>query len=218
MLPILNPEEMGMDLQQLLALLKADAFYKRTFAELFPEEAIDETHVGVAIAAFERTLIARDTPFDQWIDGNTEALSMSEKRGFGIFLDKKRGKCAQCHHAPNFTDEGFHNIGVNSITNDNSDLGRYNIRPVEVLRGAFKTPTLRNIALTAPYFHDGSAKTLEDVVLNYTQGGTFKDNLSPEMKEIELSVLENNDLIAFLKALTQSSNNSEVESYSEVAD
>lgn len=218
MMPVFSPDEMGIEPEELFSRLRDDEFYRRTFAQLFPEEPIDESLVGRAIATFEKTLIVQNTRFDQWIDGGTEALTSSEVRGFGIFLDSKRANCAKCHHAPNFSDNGFHNIGLSSITNETPDLGRYNIRPVKLMRGAFKTPTLRNISLTAPYFHDGSAQTLEDVVEHYIQGGEIKDNLSPEMKEIELNIQEKHDLIAFLNALTESPGDSLKHSHSMTSD
>ena len=130
-------------------------------------------------------------------------MTSSEVRGFGVFLDPDRGSCATCHAPPNFTDDGFHNIGLESFADPNPDLGRHNIRPVKLMRGAFKTPSLRNIALTAPYFHDGSAQTLEDVIEHYQQGGVARENLSPEMKNIELDTQEQTDLIAFLRAISE---------------
>jgi len=206
--PVFNPDEMGSDPEELFARLQSDEFYRRTFAELFPKEPINEVVVGRAIAAFERTLVVRNTRFDQWIAGDHTALSASEVRGFGIFLDPDRGSCGTCHAPPNFTDDGFHNIGLKSFANENPDLGRYEIRPVRLMRGAFKTPSLRNIEFTAPYFHDGSAQNLEEVIEHYLHGGDVKDNLSPEMKDIDLDVYEKRDLIAFLRALTVARNSS----------
>jgi len=203
--PIFNPEEMGGKPAEVLPMLRGDTFYRQTFAKLYPGEMISESTIGRSIAAYERTLIVRNTPFDQWIAGNTLALNPSQVRGFGIFLDPNRGSCGTCHAAPLFTDDGFHNIGLKSFGNENPDLGRHKIRPVNLMRGAFKTPSLRNIALTAPYFHDGSAKTLEEVVEHYARGGDVKHNLSPEMKNIELNAQEKQDLIAFLNALTEDS-------------
>jgi len=201
--PIFNAEEMGLEPEQLLAKLEGDPDYRGQFADLFPEQGISVASVSSALAAFERTIVISNTRFDQWIAGNAAAMTPAEIRGFGVFLDPDRGSCGTCHAAPNFTDEGFHNIGLESPGDENPDLGRYNIRPIKLMRGAFKTPSLRNIALTAPYFHDGSADTLMDVVEHYIDSGA-KDNLSPEMREIELSEREKNDLIAFLHAISES--------------
>lgn len=202
--PVFNPDEMGGEPAEIFKMLRGDAFYSRSFSQLFPgQEAIDESAVASALAAFERTLVVRNTPFDQWIAGDSEALTSSEIRGFGVFLDPDRGNCGTCHAPPNFTDDGFHNIGLMSFANEDPDLGRYKVRPVKLMRGAFKTPALRNIGLTAPYFHDGSVQTLEEVVEHYADGGRVKDNLSPEMKAIELDAQEKRDLVAFLEALTE---------------
>jgi len=210
--PIFSPEEMGGEPAEILPRLRGDTYYLQTFAQLYPRDLISESTIGRAIAAFERTIVSRDTRFDQWIAGDTLALTAAEIRGFGVFLDPKRGSCGTCHAAPLFTDEGFHNIGLKSFGDDNPDLGRYKIRPVKLMRGAFKTPSLRNIALTAPYFHDGSAQTLSDVVDHYIKGGDVKNNLSPEMKNIILNAQEKRDLIAFLNALSERSNEPGLES------
>ena len=121
---------------------------------------------------------------------------------FWLFVDPDKGNCAVCHSAPNFTDNGFHNIGLESWGQENPDMGRYAIKPIGLMKGAFKTPTLRDITLTAPYFHDGSAATLMDVVNHYETGGSVKTNLSPNMKALQLTPAEKNDLVAFMKALT----------------
>ncbi len=201
--PVFNPDEMGSEPGVLFARLSSDTYYQRAFEELFPEEPINEESVSLALAAFQRTLVVRNSRFDQWVAGDHNALTAAEVRGFAVFLDPERGSCGTCHAPPNFTDDGFHNIGLKSFANENPDPGRFEIRPVRLMRGAFKTPTLRNIGLTAPYFHDGSAQTLEDVVEHYIDGGDVKDNLSPEMKAIKLDAQEKADLVAFLRALTE---------------
>ena len=204
--PVFNPEELGSSADELLAKLQSVTFYRRAFAKVFPDQTINEKNISRAITSFEQTLIARNTRFDQWVAGDSVAMTASEIRGFGIFLDPNRGGCATCHAPPNFSDDGFHNIGLESFAEPNPDLGRYSIRPVKQMRGAFKTPSLRNIALTAPYFHDGSAQTLEDVIEHYLQGGVSKENLSPEMKDIELDTQEQTDLISFLRAISETGN------------
>ena len=201
--PVFDNDEMGLDPEELLTRLRADAGYRRMFEDLFPERAINITAISSAIAAFERTIVVNNTRFDQWVAGDTTAMTPAEVRGFSVFLDPARGSCGTCHAAPNFTDDGFHNIGLESPASENHDSGRYKIRPVKLMRGAFKTPSLRNIALTAPYFHNGAADTLTDVIDHYVDGGD-KSNLSPEMKEIELSAQEKNDLIAFLYSISES--------------
>ena len=204
--PVFNPDELGSSAEELLAKLQSDTFYRRAFADIFRDQAINEDNISRAITSFEQTLVVRNTRFDQWVAGDSVAMTASEIRGFGIFLDPNRGSCATCHAPPNFSDDGFHNIGLASFSKPNPDLGRYSIRPVKLMRGAFKTPSLRNIALTAPYFHDGSAQTLEAVIDHYLQGGVNKENLSPEMKDIKLDAQEQTDLISFLRAISETRN------------
>ena len=202
--PVFSQSEMGSDAEELVARLEADRFYREAFTKLFPNQPLNEKQVGLALAAFERTLLVQDTRFDRWVAGESGVLTDSEIRGFGVFIDPNRGSCGTCHAPPNFTDNGFHNIGLESFGHGNPDLGRYKIRPVRLMRGAFKTPPLRNIALSAPYFHDGSAATLEDVIEHYRTGGVVKENLSPEMKVLRLNAREKSDLVAFLKAISNS--------------
>ncbi|MCG8316836.1 MAG: hypothetical protein MI976_26770, partial [Pseudomonadales bacterium] len=119
-----------------------------------------------------------------------------------LFVDPEKGNCSVCHSAPNFTDNGFHNIGLKAWGKENPDMGRYAIKPLGLMKGAFKTPTIRDITLTAPYFHDGSALTLAEVVDHYETGGSVKTNLSPNMKSLSLSKSEKADIVEFMKALT----------------
>jgi cytochrome c peroxidase len=162
----------------------------------------DRKTASKGIAAFERTLVSNNSPFDRWLRGDKQALTAQQVRGFRLFTDPAKGNCATCHQAPNFTDNGFHNIGLASYGRPNPDIGRFAIKPVAVLKGAFKTPTLRDIALTAPYFHDGSAKTLSEAVEQYNRGGVTKADLSPEIKPLNLSAQEIQDIAAFMQGLT----------------
>jgi cytochrome c peroxidase len=123
-------------------------------------------------------------------------MTPSAKRGFALFTGK--ANCTACHQGSNFTDQGFHNLGLKG----NADLGRFAIVPIRVMRGAFKTPTLRDVALTAPYMHNGSYRTLEEVVDHYNRGGDDKENLDPNMKPLGLTDQERTDLVEFLKSLT----------------
>ena len=128
-------------------------------------------------------------------------MTMEQWRGYKVFVDEAKGNCVACHSAPNFTDNGFHNIGVPSGDGE-ADPGRYAIRKVASMKGAFKTPSLRDIEMTAPYFRDGSATTLHDVVEHYVSGGVDQSNLSGSMKPLTLSAREKDELVAFMKALT----------------
>jgi cytochrome c peroxidase len=194
--------EMHVDTVQLVKWLNSVAGYRKLFEAAYPGEGVNTVTLAKAIAAFERTIVMNDSPFDKWLAGDAKALTPQQVRGFGIFLDAKKGNCAACHSAPNFTDNGFHNLGLASWGNPKPDVGRYAQKPVAKLKGAFKTPQLRGITLTAPYFHDGSAKTLEDVVNHYVGGGVDKSNLDPNIHPLALTEPEKQDLLAFLNALT----------------
>ena len=171
--------------------------YRQMFAAAYPGEAITEESMSKALAAFERSLVSRNSPFDRWVAGDTKALTPDQYRGYKVFMDPAKGNCAACHNGPNFTDTGFHNIGI-----EGKDVGRFGIRKIASMKGAFKTPTLRDIERTAPYYHDGSAATLRDVVDHYARGGDDRSNLSGDMKPLKLSEQEKNDLVAFMHALT----------------
>jgi len=182
--------------------IKKLAGYQEAFQRAYPGEPITAETVAKALSSFERTLVSRDSPFDRWVQGNSGALSEAQVRGFGIFVDPGKGNCAVCHAAPNFTDNGFHNLGLKSFGEEKADVGRFKQQPVPAMRGAFRTPTLRDISLTAPYFHDGSARTLEDVVQHYVRGGDVRGNLSPHMRALPLTAQEQADLVAFMRSLT----------------
>ena len=201
--PLESADEMASNFDALLALLNGNDGYRAAFARAYPGEAIDKTTLAKAIAAFERTVVGNNqSPFDRWLAGDAQAMTAQQVRGFRVFTGADKGNCAACHQAPHFTDNGFHNIGLASFGSDSPDIGRFKQKPVAVLKGAFKTPGLRNVALTAPYFHDGSALSLGEVVEHYVRGGDVKTNLSPNMKPIQLSQPEKQDLVAFMQALT----------------
>jgi cytochrome c peroxidase len=182
--------------------IKGIAGYQALFAAAYPGEAITQASAGKAIAAFERTLISRDTPFDRWVEGDAKAMTPSQVNGLRVFLDPAKGNCAGCHAAPFFSDKGFHNVGLKQYGEPDADLGRYKVQAVEELKGAFKTPGLRDVEATAPYFHDGSVATLKEVVAHYARGGDVKTNLSPQIKPLPLTGQEQEDLVEFLRSLS----------------
>jgi cytochrome c peroxidase len=200
--PMVADVEMNADLGAVFKWLNTNEGYRQAFAKAYPGESIDEKTFAKALASFERTVISRDSPFDRWLKGDPKAMTAQQVRGFRLFQDEKKGNCAVCHAAPNFTDDGFHNIGLASYGKPQPDMGRYLIRPVAVLKGAFKTPTLRDIELTAPYFHDGSVATLEGVVDYYAGGGAVSHDLSPNIRKLDLTAQEKADIVAFMRALT----------------
>lgn len=199
--PMKAADEMNTDFPAVIARLNGMPAYRALFEKAYPGEPIGEATIAKALAAFERSVISRDAPFDRWLAGDTRALTPEQYRGWKVFSDPAKGNCAACHNGPNFTDNGFHNIGLRDAA-AKPDLGRFNIRKVASMKGAFKTPTLRDIELTAPYFRDGSATTLRDVVEHYVRGGEDRSNLSADMKELKLSEREKSDLVAFMRALT----------------
>ncbi len=200
--PMEAPVEMNTDFDHLFAFLNSNEGYKAAFAAAYPGKPIDKETIAKAIASYERTVISNDSPFDRWVRGDESAMTEQQVRGFRIFVDPEKGNCEICHSAPNFTDNGFHNIGLASVDGGKGDPGRFAHKPIRILKGAFKTPTLRDITLTAPYFHDGSAKTLMDVVEHYVKGGEVKENLSPNIRPLKLTQQEKEDLVAFMEALT----------------
>ena len=194
--------EMNADMARLFAFLNGNEGYRAAFASAYPGEPINAETVSKAIASFERTIVSNDSPFDRWVAGRKEAMTPDQVAGFRLFVDPAKGNCAACHSGPNFTDNSFHNLGLASYGKAEPDMGRYAIRPLPVMKGAFKTPTVREAANTAPYFHDGSAATLEDVMAHYVKGGEVQANLSPEMKPLSLSKDEVRQIVAFLGALS----------------
>ncbi len=194
--------EMNTDFDRLFRFLNNNQGYSEAFARAYPGEGINKRTLAKAIASYERTIISNDSPFDRWIRGDASAMTEQQVRGFRIFVDPDKGNCAICHSAPNFTDNGFHNLGLASDGGESADPGRYAIKPVKILKGAFKTPTLRDVALTAPYFHDGSARTLMEVVEHYVKGGVVRERVSPNIRPLNLTAREKQDLVAFMEALT----------------
>ena len=195
--PISAPGEMNLPADQLVAKLKSIRGYEAMFEAAYPREGITEQTIGKAIAAFERTVISGRAPFDAWIEGEEHAISESAKRGFDLFNTK--ASCVKCHSGWNLTDHGFHDIGVAG-----DDLGRGKLLPeIEAVRHAFKTPTLRNVDHRGPYLHDGSERTLEDVVLFYNRGGAVKRaSVSTDVKALNLDRSEVEDICNFLRTLT----------------
>jgi cytochrome c peroxidase len=212
--PITNPLELGSDIPSTLERLrKVDAYvaeFRQAFsddadgsldlADAQPAEVITPDRLARALAAFERTLIAGNSSADQFHSGAYEAISAEARRGMWLF--ESRGRCWKCHNGDNLSDEAFHNTGVGFGT-PGRDEGRFEVTKDAADRFRFKTPSLRGVALTPPYFHDGSAATLEDVVRFYNRGGHREDPLLDEaMLPLELSDDEVAALAEFLRALT----------------
>ncbi len=195
--PIESKVEMDQDLDELIVELKAVPEYVKLFNEAYPQDGVSKAAIAKAISSFERSIVSTDSAFDRWLKGSPSTMSKSAIRGFDVFRGKAR--CVVCHSGFNFVDNGFHNIGLPG----NKDEGRYKIKPVKVLKGAFKTPTLRDVALTAPYMHNGEFDTLEQVIEHYNSGGVENlGNLDPNIKPLKLTKKEKMDLLDFLLSLT----------------
>lgn len=197
--PIADAGEMNLPLDQMVGRLKSITGYAPYFDKAYPGEGITPATVAKAIASFERTIVSTESPFDRWRKGDDTAVSESVKRGFEVFQGK--ANCAACHQGFNFTDNGFHNIGVKSLAAAEA-AGRYAHLPLPSQKGAFKTPTLRDVALTAPYMRNGIYRTLDEVIDHYDRGGDAKDHLSPEVRPLNLNAQEKRDLVEFMKSLT----------------
>jgi cytochrome c peroxidase len=205
--PIANPLEMNQTHELSVSKINADPAYKAAFEQAFGAGPVTLGKIEKSLASFERTLLSGNSPFDQYeFGGDKKALTASAIRGLTIFVDPKRGNCVTCHTIDKtyalFTDGKFHNTGAGvNGEGEFTDLGRYNQTKLEADRGAFKTPTLRNVAKTGPYMHDGSLKTLKDVVDFYAGGGNSNPHLDNEIRAISLSGQDRADLVEFLQSL-----------------
>ncbi|MFN0101918.1 MAG: cytochrome-c peroxidase [Bryobacteraceae bacterium] len=206
--PITNPIEMSMADEECVERLMGDAEYRALFAKAFGEGAITMGKLQKAIAAYERTVISGNSPVDRFLyGGDKAALSEAAVRGLAIFMDRKKGNCSACHLVGTewalFTDGLFHNIGAGlNAEGELTDLGRFEQTKNEPDKGAFKTPSLRNVAQSGPYMHDGRLKTLREVVDFYAGGGSSNPYLDKQIRPLALTGKDREDLVAFLESLT----------------
>ena len=198
--PLMAHDEMGLEPEELAQKLGAIPEYTRAFQKVFGE-APSLKAVTYAIAAFERTLVSYNSPFDRYQAGDDSAMNQAALRGIELFFSEK-GDCFHCHVGPDFTDDQPHNIALYTVYKD-IGLARATGKDEDV--GKFKTPTLRNVALTAPYMHDGSIKTLWEVVQHYNRGGEPNLNADVLIRPLGLTDQEVDDLVAFLESLTDRS-------------
>ncbi len=189
--PGLHAEEMGTEMKKMIYRLRSNPFYSKKFKEVFSEE-VDVKHFVYVLACYERTLISANSRYDQL------KLSKEETTGKDLFFSEKTN-CSQCHNGNLFTDFSFQNIGLYEVYDD-PGLARVNSMAND--SGRFKTPSLRNIEFTAPYMHDGSMATLEEVVDFYNSGGKNHPNKSEWVKPLGLTDAEKKSLVSFLKCLT----------------
>lgn len=200
--PVANPIEMGSSVEAMVSTLSSVEGYAKYFEAAFGDPKVTPERVAHAIADYERTRMSGNSPYDRWRQNEDEtAVSESVKRGHALFFGKAR--CNNCHLGQNFSDSSFHNLGIgwDPATKTFRDEGRYAVSKKDEDRGAFKTPGLREVTKHAPYTHDGSVKTLREVVELYNQGGHKNPHLSPKVVPLNLSEQEVLDLVAFMEAL-----------------
>src|SRR5215510_3331868 len=215
--PITSADEMNQNPDELVKELKAIPEYVRLFDKAFggaSGSAVSMENVTFAIAAFERTIISNNSPFDRYAAGDPTALTVEQRRGLTLFRSLKT-RCFECHGFPTFANPDFKVIGVPTMPGQPDDLGRSEIEGGEPYKNAFKVPTLRNVALTAPYMHNGRFQTLEEVIDFYSNGGGKGEgmqlsNLDDKIRRFKISDQEKRDLIAFLYALTDESKKPEI--------
>ena len=196
---IQNSKEMGNSLENLVTTLNSDESYRDEFQNVFGTNVTAEG-ISKSLASFVRTLVSGNSALDKFLEGNNVAIPESAKRGYNLFKSE-RLQCSKCHSGENFTDEKFQNNGA-GMDSENPDFGRYSQTGKEEDKGKFKTPTLRDIARSSPYMHNGSIKSLAEVVEFYNQGGIPNINLSEYVKPLNLTESEKTDLIDFLRSLT----------------
>ena len=206
--PMTNPVEMAHSLEGVVKRLQADPKYPGLFKMAWGTDQITIDMVVKSIASFERTVIAGDSPFDRFYYGHdSKALPSAAQRGLIIFISAKKGNCAVCHTIGNdyalFTDNKFHNLGVGADTRGNlNDLGRFAETKNDADMGAFKTPTLRNLANRGPYMHDGSFPSVKDTLAHYIGGGNWNPHLDKEIHSLDVLIFdERDDLLQFLDSL-----------------
>lgn len=202
LMPIQNPDEMGLQIEEAVKRLNENREYKMLFQKIFNRQP-DAKNLAEAFSAFEQTLETVDSKFDDW-SNNLKKLTAQEERGRQLFIGDK-AKCFDCHRMEDFTTDEFKNIGLYDGKELN-DAGLYNITKKESDLGKFKTPGLRNVAVTAPYMHNGKFKTLEQVLTYYNNPSAFVEdpiNIDDALKKpLGLTLQEKKDIIAFLKTLT----------------
>lgn len=193
--PVEAPGEMDIPLSTVVERLSKVDGYRNWFNRVFPGKGVHADGILKAIATYERTLVSGTAPFDRWVEGDENAISAAAVRGFELFNGK--ASCSKCHTGWNFTDNRFHDIGLAT-----DDDGRMGITGNASEQHAFKTPGLRNIRQRAPYMHNGSMATLEQVIVHYIGGGIPRHTRSADMAPVPLSAGDISDLTAFLSSLT----------------
>ena len=197
--PLENPIEMGSSIPIIADRLNRLPEYRDAFRRVF-NAPVTRNNLAQALASFERTVLAGDSAYDQYAAGNSTALSQKAAEGLKLFEGKAH--CSLCHQGYNFSDGVFHNLGIGWDEKGFADEGRSAVTGIVKDRGAFKTPTLRQVAQTGPYMHDGSLASLEAVVNFYDRGGTRNPHLDPLIQPLRLTLQEKEALVEFLRSLS----------------
>lgn len=201
LVPMESPVELGSSHDDIVSRLSTIAAYRRLFRQAFGSDEITIERAAAALASFQRTLVSGGSAFDRFVVlGDSAALAPEARRGFELF--RGEAACVVCHDGLLFSDQRFHNTGVAWRNGAFADSGRAAVTGRSEDLGAFRTPTLRDVALTAPYMHDGSLAALEDVIAFYVRGGTANPRLDPAMQPLDLNAADQRALVAFLRALT----------------
>ena len=201
--PMQADVEMNMPLEVLVPKLNKIKGYVELFKKAYPGEGLTKDTLAKAVASFERTVVSTESPFDRYAKGDNKAISKEAKEGFELF--KGKAKCIDCHDGFNFTDGSFHNIGLNDGELQGKELGRYNVKKRAAWYGVMKTPTLRDVTKSFPYFHDGSVKTLKEATVICSSGGRYENNVknkSLSMVDRKLTSDEIDKVVEFMKSLT----------------
>jgi cytochrome c peroxidase len=197
--PIANPLEMGGTHEACVDCIAGMPGYRKRFKDAFGTDEVTIDRIAKAVATFERTVLSGNSAYDRFKAGDEKALTDGQKRGMDVFFSNN-ARCDSCHEGFNFTNGKYANVGI-GMDKELPDLGRYKVTQQEADKGAFKTPTLREVARTAPYMHDGSLKTLEEVVEHYNKGGIKNPWLHQDVRPLNLTDQNKKDLVEFLKAL-----------------
>lgn len=195
--PFGNENEMDFGLRDALAYVSSDAEYRDMILEAYGEEPAP-IYIARALACFQRSLVSSGSRYDAWLEGDAEALTASEQRGRALFFSPETS-CSDCHSGFLFADDGFYNVGLYT---DYADLGRKRLTAAPEDAGKMATPSLRNVALTPPYMHDGSMPDLETVLRHYNEGGADHPNKDERIRPLGLTDAESEDIRQFLISLT----------------
>jgi cytochrome c peroxidase len=196
---VTGDRDLGLSMEEAVSRVSLQKDYVRDFRTVFGEK-VTADRMAQALATFVRSRLSGNSAFDRFLSGDKRALSALERRGLDLFSG--RARCSRCHAGSLLSDEDFHNTGVAWSDGRFLDPGRAAVTGRDSHRGAFKTPTLREIARTAPYMHDGSLARLTDVIEFYNRGGRANPNLDPDIRPLHLTAAENSALVAFLRSLS----------------